>query len=99
MATTTGFYHVGIAAHDPLALAEFYRDVLGMTFTGGSAEGSQLGKTAFLSSRSEDENHELAIFANSAYRHLAFKVDALVDLSALHRQVAARGISIKRTVN
>ncbi len=24
-----GFYHVGIAAHDPLALAEFYRDVLG----------------------------------------------------------------------
>jgi len=99
MATIAGFYHVGIAAHDPLTLAEFYRDVLGMTITGGSEEGSQLGKTAFLSSRPEDENHELAIFATPMYRHLAFKVDALGDLRALHRQVVERGIPIKRTVN
>jgi catechol-2,3-dioxygenase len=99
MATIAGFYHVGMAAQDPVALAEFYRDVLGMTITGGSEEGSQFGQTAFLSSRPEDENHELAIFATPMYRHLAFKVDSLADLRALYRQVVARGIPIKLTFN
>ena len=60
--------------NDPAALAEFYRDVLGMTITGGSGADGPFGATAFLSSRPEEEDHELAIFANPMYRHLAFKV-------------------------
>jgi catechol-2,3-dioxygenase len=99
MATISGFYHVGMAAHDPAALAAFYRDALGMTITGGSDEGSPFGKTAFLSSRPEEENHELAIFATPMYRHFAFKVASLADLRALHRQITARGIPIKLALN
>jgi catechol-2,3-dioxygenase len=99
MAKITGFYHVGVAAQDPAALAEFYRDVLGMTITGGSGEGSQFGQTAFLGSRPGDEDHELAIFATPIYRHLAFKAASLADLRALYRQVVARGIPIKLTFN
>jgi catechol-2,3-dioxygenase len=99
MEKISGFHHVGIVAQDPVALAEFYRDVLGMTITGGSEEGSQFGKTAFLSSRPEEEDHELAIFATPMYRHLAFKVASLADLRALHRQITARGIPIKLTFN
>ena len=99
MATISGFSHVGMAAHDPAALAAFYRDALGMTVTGGSAAGSQFGATAFLSSRPEEENHELAIFATPMYRHLAFTVASLADLRALHRQITARGIPIKLAFN
>jgi catechol-2,3-dioxygenase len=99
MATISGFSHVGMAAHDPAALAAFYRDALGMTITGGSAAGSQFGATAFLSSRPEEENHELAIFATPMYRHLAFTVASLADLRALHRQITARGIPIKLAFN
>jgi len=99
MATTTGFSHIGMVARDPAALAAFYRDALGMTITGGSDEGSQFGATAFLSSRPEEENHELAIFATPMYRHLAFKAASLADLRTLHRQVTARGIPITLAFN
>jgi catechol-2,3-dioxygenase len=98
VATITGFNHVGMVANDPTALAEFYRDVLGMTITGGSEEDGPHGATAFLSSRPEEEHHELAIFTKDRYRHLAFKVAPLADLRALYHQAVARGISIKLTL-
>ena len=98
MATITGFNHVGMVANDPNALAEFYRDSLGMTITGGSGADGPYGATAFLSSRPDEEDHELAIFADSKYRHLAFKVASLADLQAFHRRVGALGISIKLTM-
>ena len=96
MATITGFNHVGMVASDPAALAEFYRDVLGMTITGGSDATGPHGATAFLSARPEEEDHELAIFTNDRYRHLAFKVASLADLQDAYRQVGALGISIKQ---
>lgn len=99
MEKITGFYHVGMVANDPVALAEFYRDVLGMTITGGSSADEPFGVTAFLSSRPEEEDHELAIFANPMFRHFAFKVGSLADLRALHRQMTERGIPIKMTMN
>jgi catechol-2,3-dioxygenase len=98
MATITGFYHIGMVANDPTALAEYYRDVLGMTITGSSSADGPFGTTAFLSSRPEEEDHELAIFANAKYRHLAFKVASLADLRAHYHQVVARGIPIKLTM-
>ena len=54
MLKITGMYHIGMAAKDPAALAEFYRDVLGMTITGGSTAASPLGASAFLSSRHDN---------------------------------------------
>jgi catechol-2,3-dioxygenase len=98
VATITGFFHIGLAAHDPAALAAFYRDVLGMTITSGSGADGPFGTTAFLSSRPAEEDHELAIFADARYRHLAFKVASLADLRTLYHQVVARGIPIKLTM-
>jgi catechol-2,3-dioxygenase len=99
METITGFHHVGMVANDPEALAEFYRDVLGMTITGGSSADSPFGATAFLSSRPREEDHELALFANPMFRHFAFKVASLADLQTLSRQITERGIPIKMTMN
>jgi catechol 2,3-dioxygenase-like lactoylglutathione lyase family enzyme len=95
----TGFHHVGMVAEDPVALAEFYRDVLGMTITGGSSADGPFGATAFLSSRPEEEDHELALFANPMFRHFAFKVASLTDLRALYRKITERGIPIKMAMN
>jgi catechol-2,3-dioxygenase len=86
-----------MVANDPIALAAFYRDVLGMTITGGSAGGPH-GTTAFLSSRPDEEDHELAIFTDTKYRHLAFKVATLADLRAFYHQIVARGIPVKLTM-
>jgi len=99
METITGFHHVGMVADDPVALAEFYRDVLGMTITGGSTADGPFGLTAFLSSRPEEEDHELALFANPMFRHFAFKVNSLAALRTLHRQITERGIPIKMALN
>ena len=99
METITGFHHVGMVADDPVALAEFYRDVLGMTITGGSSADGPFGLTAFLSSRPEEEDHELALFANPMFRHFAFKVNSLAALRTLHRQITERGIPIKMALN
>ena len=99
METITGFHHVGMVVDDPVALAEFYRDVLGMTITGGSTADGPFGLTAFLSSRPEEEDHELALFANPMFRHFAFKVNSLAALRTLHRQITERGIPIKMALN
>jgi hypothetical protein len=73
--------------------------VLGMTITEGSSTDGPFGLTAFLSSRPEEEDHELALFANPIYRHFAFKVASLADLRTLHRQITERGIPIKMSLN
>ena len=75
----TGIHHVGLRATNPAASAEFYRDVLGMEIVGGSAPDHPLGATAFLSSRPDEESHEIALFANPVFAHIAFKVSSLVE--------------------
>jgi formate hydrogenlyase transcriptional activator len=81
MPQVIGVRHVGLSARDPPALAAFYRDVLGLQVVGGStAETSEFGATAFLSSRPAEESHDLAIFADPAFKHTAFKVASLADL-------------------
>ena len=94
-----GMHHVAIVAKDPAALAEFYRDMLGMTITGGSSADSPFGASAFLSSRPEEEDHEIAIFANPMYRHTAFRVASPADLRAFYRTIKERGLPIKLMFN
>ena len=60
----TGIHHAGLHATNPAASAEFYRDILGMEIVGGSAPDHPFGATAFLSSRPNEESHEIALFAN-----------------------------------
>ena len=95
-----GVRHVGLSARDPAALAAFYRDVLGLQVVGGStAETSEFGPTAFLSSRPAEESHDLAIFADPAFQHTAFKVASLADLRAFYQRVIGRGVPVRMAFN
>jgi catechol-2,3-dioxygenase len=91
----TGVHHVGLHASNPAAAAEFYRDVLGMEIVGGSSPGHPFGATAFLSSRPDEESHEIALFANPAFTHVAFKVSSLAELRSVHARLVERNIPIK----
>jgi quercetin dioxygenase-like cupin family protein/catechol 2,3-dioxygenase-like lactoylglutathione lyase family enzyme len=91
----TGIHHVGLRATDPATSAKFYRDVLGMEIVGGSAADHPLGASAFLSSRPDEESHEIALFANPAFAHTAFKVSSLAELRSFYARVVKRNIPIK----
>src|SRR5271169_4576174 len=95
----TGIHHVGLRATNPAASAEFYRDVLGMEIVGGSAPDHPLGATAFLSSRPDEESHEIALFADPAFAHVAFKVSSLAELRSFHARVVEKNIPIKVAFN
>ncbi len=94
-----GLCHVGLYARNPAALAEFYRDVMGMQIVGGSDANHPLGPTAFLSSRPGEESHEIAIFTNPELAHRAFKVGSLAALKRFHDKIVERGIPIKFQFN
>jgi len=95
----TGVHHVGLRASNPAASAEFYRDILGMEIVGGSSPDHPFGATAFLSSRPDQESHEIALFANPAFAHVAFKVSSLAELRSFHARVVERNIPIKFAAN
>jgi len=91
----TGIHHVGLRAANPAASAEFYRDVLGMEIVGGSGPDHPVGATAFLSSRPDEESHEIALFANPVFAHIAFKVSSLAEFRSFHAHVVEKKIPIK----
>jgi len=95
----TGVHHVGLYAKDPAASAEFYRDILGMEIVGGSAADHPLGPSAFVSSRPGEESHEIALFANPQFRHVAFKVSSLAELRLFRARVVERKLPIKFEFN
>ena len=95
----TGIGHVGLGATNPAASAEFYRDVLGMEIVGESTPDHPLGATAFLSSRPDEESHEIALFADPAFAHVAFKVSSLAELRSFHARVVEKSIPIKFAFN
>jgi catechol-2,3-dioxygenase len=92
-----GVRHVGLSARDPAALAQFYRDVLGLQVV--PTDTSALGATAFLSSHPAEQSLDLALFANPAYQHTAFAVRSLADLRAFHQRVLGRGVPVKMALN
>jgi catechol-2,3-dioxygenase len=95
----TGIHHVGLHVKDPVASAEFYRDVLGMHIVGGSGADHELGVTAFICSRPGEESHEIALFANPVFAHVAFKVSSLAELRSFHERVVKKNIPIKFSFN
>ena len=94
-----GIHHVGIHATNPASSAEFYSDVLGMEIVGGSAPDHPLGATAFVSSRPDEESHEIALFADPAFAHIAFKVSSLAEFQSFHARVVEKNIPIKFVFN
>jgi catechol-2,3-dioxygenase len=91
--------HVGLCATNPAASAEFYRDVFGMEIVGGTAPDHPLGATAFLTSRPGEEPHEIALFANPEFAHIAFKVSSLAEFRSFHAGVVEKNIPIKFVFN
>src|SRR5215467_15452410 len=67
----------------------------GMQLVGGSGPDHPLGASAFLSSRPDQESHEIALFANRAYAHIAFKVFSLAELRSFHARVLEKQIPIR----
>jgi catechol-2,3-dioxygenase len=96
---TTGIGHVGLHATNLAESAEFYRDIFGMEITGGSPPDNPLGATVFLSGRPDQESHEIALFANPVYAHIAFKVSSLAELRSFHTRVVEKNIPIKFVFN
>jgi catechol 2,3-dioxygenase len=94
-----GIGHVALRATNPAASAEFYRDVLGMEIVGGSTPDHPLGATAFLSSRPEEESHEIVLFADPAFAHVNFKVSSLAEFRSFHARVVEKNIPIKFAFN
>ncbi|HEV3259258.1 MAG TPA: VOC family protein [Gemmataceae bacterium] len=92
-----GVRHVGLTARDPAALAEFYRDVLGLQVV--PMDTAALGATAFLRSHPAEQSLDLALFANPALQHIAFEVRSLADLRAFHQRVIGRGVPVKMALN
>jgi len=92
-----GVRHVGLSARDPAALAAFYRDVLGLQEV--PVDTSDLGASAFLSSRPAEVPVDLALFANPAYQHTAFEVRSLADLRAFHQRVIGWGVPVNMALN
>ena len=52
-----------------------------------------------MSSRPNEESHEVALFANPAFAHIAFRLSSLAELRSFHARVVERGIPIKFTFN
>jgi catechol 2,3-dioxygenase-like lactoylglutathione lyase family enzyme len=94
-----GIHHVGLYAKDPTVTAEFYRDVMGMQIVGGSSADAPIGASAFLSSRPEEESHEIALFTNPEIRHVAFKVASLAELRSFYQRICARKLPVKMAAN
>jgi catechol-2,3-dioxygenase len=92
-----GVGHAALSARDPVGLAEFYRDVLGLQVV--PTESSDLGENVFLSSHAAEVSVDLALFANPAYQHTAFEVRSLADLRAFHQRVLDRSVPVKMALN
>jgi len=72
---------------------------LAWRIVGGSAPDHPLGATAFLSSRPDEESHEIALFANPVFAHIAFKVFSLAEFRSIHARFVEKNISIKFVFN
>ena len=84
-----GLRHVGWGVKDPHALAEFYRDVLGMTIVTEFPAGTPpLGATVFLARHPDQhEHHDLVLFSNEVFAHTAFEVASLEELLTSYHEV------------
>jgi catechol-2,3-dioxygenase len=95
----TGVHHVGLHAKDPAASAAFYSDILGMKLVGESGPENPIGAAAFLSSRPDEESHDIVLFADATLVHTAFKVSSLAEFRLLHARVVNRKVPVKFVFN
>jgi catechol-2,3-dioxygenase len=97
MPKVTRLGHVGLFVRDPEVMLDFYANFLGMTVTDRDE------RRVFLSSRPDEEHHEL-LLAKNEERHtdpqqLSFIVGSLADLRTFYAQIVERGYSIDHVNN
>jgi catechol-2,3-dioxygenase len=99
MPVVTGLGHVGIYVKDPEPMVEFYSTFLGMTVSDRAGDS----RIVFLSTRPEEEHHELVLMKDES-RHsdaqqISFTVSSLADLRTFYAQIIERGYLVDRVVN
>jgi catechol 2,3-dioxygenase len=100
MSNFIGVRHVGWGVKDPVALAAFYREMMGMTVVRQTPADSPIGTTVFLSRHpGDEEDHDLVFFPNPMFAHTAFRVASLAELRTFYREMKERGVPIKMTMN
>ena len=95
MSDFIGLRHIGLPAKNLAKMAEFYRDVLGMTITRENSADAPYGASVFLARHPDEEDHDLVFFENPALAHTAFRVSSLRDLKAWYRQIKERGLPVE----
>jgi catechol-2,3-dioxygenase len=85
--------HVALPATDPAGLAGFYGELLGLEPTLQGALPA-LGDFVFLSGQPADALQELTFMTRTEARHVAFEVDSLAHLKAVHASARERGVRI-----
>lgn len=97
MPKVTRLGHVGLFVNDPEIMLEFYSHFLGMTVTDRDE------RRVFLSSRPDEEHHELLLAKNPERRtdpqQLSFVLDSLADLREFYAQIVERGYEIDHVSN
>jgi catechol-2,3-dioxygenase len=97
MPKVTRLGHVGLFVSDPEVMLAFYSGFLGMTVTDRDE------RRVFLSTRPDEEHHEL-LLAKNPDRHtdpqqLSFVVDSLSDLREFYAQIVERQFAIDHVSN
>jgi catechol-2,3-dioxygenase len=94
--------HVGIYVENLDTCLAFYRDVLGLQVT-NTEPGMGL---AFLSSRPEDEDHELLLAAGrdvpigtSMLQQISWRCDSIDDVIAWHYKLREHGVAVDMEVS
>ena len=100
MVEFVGPRHVGWGVKDPIALAKFYQEVMGMEVVSQTPADAPVGLTLFLSRHPEEGlHHDLVFFANPMFAHTAFEVASLADLLKFFQEVKGKGVPITFTFN
>jgi catechol-2,3-dioxygenase len=93
--------HVGLYARDLEGLRDFYRDVLGLQVADQDLDFG----IVFLSSRPDEEHHELALARGRStdnetpmVQQVAWQVDSVEQLRAFHRLFKERNVQIQYEV-
>ena len=100
MSDYVGIRQIGWEVKDPIALAKFYQDVMGMTVVAQMPANSPMGAMVFLSRHpGTEEHHDLALFSSPMLAYTAFRVDTLDDFMALYYEVKEKAVPIRMTFN
>jgi catechol 2,3-dioxygenase-like lactoylglutathione lyase family enzyme len=88
-----------IARERPSGVGRLLPEDLGNADRGRQRTRPSAGGDSLLCSRPDEESHEIALFTNPIFAHVAFKVTSHAEWQAIHAKVVERGIPIQFAFN